>query len=80
MDVGPVRLNLKGVNAVLKAQQPDVDARARRIAAAAGDGFEVESAPHKWTARAYVRPKTASARRREAQDKVLNRAISAGGG
>lgn len=78
MDVGPIRLKIRAVNAILRAQQPEVDARAQRIAAAAGEGFEAQPAPHKWTARAYVRPTTTEARRREADEKVLNRSLAAG--
>lgn len=75
-----VKLNIGGINALMSsgAVQSLVDERARRMASAAGDGFEAVSDPHPWTARAYVRTANAAGRRREAQEKVLARSISAG--
>lgn len=75
-----VKLNLRGLNAIMTspAVSAVVEERARRIAAAAGDGFEVVIRPHKYTARAYVQTATWAARRREAKEKVLNRALDAG--
>ena len=75
-----VKLKLRGVNAVMTSRPvvSDIAARAQRIARAAGDGFEAVVIPHKWTARAYVRTNSANGRAREAREKVLNRALSAG--
>jgi hypothetical protein len=75
-----VKLNIRGINALMSSApvQSLVEERARRIAEAAGSGFEAVAAPHPWTARAYVRTADAEGRRREAQEKVLTRSISAG--
>jgi hypothetical protein len=76
-----VKLNLPGLNAVMKsaAVQADLNARAARIAAAAGDGFDwAPGAPHPWVARAYVWTATGEAEREEATTRALTRAIDAG--
>lgn len=76
-------LNLKGINAIMTSAgvQAELDRRAERIAAAAGDGFEVSHAkPHPWVARVYVRAATPEAMREEATNKSLTRAIDAGRG
>lgn len=75
-----VKLKIRGINALMTSA-PVVSAvaqRAKRIAAAAGEGFEATVVPHKWTARAFVRPVTREAKEREAREKVLNRALDAG--
>lgn len=78
--VTKVKLKLKGVNELMASApvQAHVDQVGQNIAAAAGEGFEYTPRTHKWTARGYVRAKTAEARRREAEDKVLTAALSAG--
>lgn len=80
--VSRVKLKLKGINELMRSEpvQAHVDQVGRRVAAAAGDGFEYQPRTHKWTARGYVRTATAAARRREAEDKVLLAALSAGRG
>jgi hypothetical protein len=77
MDV-QVKLNLRGINVVLRAQQPLVDAIGRRAAARAGRGFEYSAEPHPWTARGYVQTADAVGRRREATDKVLLQSLPQG--
>lgn len=74
-----VRLNLRGLNAVMKSKpaQDLVDGLGKEIAAAAGDGFEYVRRPHPWTARGYVQTVSARARRRQAREAVLERAIGA---
>jgi hypothetical protein len=81
-NVTGVRLKMAGINELMRSApvQAEVTRRAQRIAAAAGPGFTVKTKPHKWTARAYVIASTPEARRREAEDKVLLAALSAGGG
>ena len=80
MDKVDVKLIIRGINEVMTSPGANsiVAERARRIAAAAGPGFEAKIVPHKWTARAYIQPVTRKAREREARDKVLARALSAG--
>ena len=77
-----VKLNLKGVNEIMKSAEVEADLmrRGRKIAAAAGPGFEAVSEPHKWIARVYVQAETHAARRAEAKDRVLSRALDAGRG
>jgi hypothetical protein len=75
-----VKLNIRGINQLMSSGpvQSLVEERARRIAEAAGEGFEAVGDPHPWTARAYVRTATAAGRKREAEEKVLTRALDAG--
>lgn len=82
MAVTDVKLKMAGINAVMRSPgvQAHVDQVGRRIAAAAGDGFEYSAVPHKWTARGYISARTAEARRAEANDKVLMAALAAGRG
>ena len=76
-----VKLKIRGINQIMTSSGATslIAQRARRIAAAAGPGFEATIVPHKWTARAYIRPVTQQARAREARDKVLVRSLTAGG-
>lgn len=75
-----VRLNLRGLNELMTsaAVQADLDARGRRMAAAAGEEFEYVSRPHHRTARGYVQPRSAKGARQEAREKRLLRSIDAG--
>lgn len=73
-----VRLNLNAVNQAMKS--PAVAAllrqRAEAIARDAGAGFVAASDnSHPWVARAWVQAETAAARRAEASDKVLTKAL-----
>lgn len=58
----------------------DVVRRANAIAAAAGDGYEVESGLSKSRARAVIITKTADAKRDQAENHTLERSIDAGRG
>lgn len=80
--ISGVKLKLKGLNEVMRSPgvQAKVDQVGRAIAAAAGDGFEYNASPHKWTARGYISARTAEARRAEANNRVLLSALSAGRG
>jgi hypothetical protein len=72
-------LNRAAVAHLLKeAILPDLQRRAANIAAAAGPGFEVDSAIGKNRARASVRTVTFAARRAEATNRTLSRALDAG--
>jgi len=81
MAVTKVVLNGKGFQDLLQSApvQEDLQRRARAIAAAAGEGFEVGEV--KLTgrrARVQVFAATAEARQAEAVDRALTRAIDAG--
>lgn len=76
-----VRLKLKGLNQLMTSApvQAEVDRAGRKIAAAAGDGFVYTyRKPHKWTARGFVQVNSEDGARRQAEDAVLERAMSAG--
>jgi len=75
-----VELNSDGIRALLRSEavRADLERRARAIAEAAGEGFEVESQVGSNRARASVRTATAEAREAEATDRALTRAIDAG--
>ena len=82
-----VKLNIKGFVELRNspAVVADLQARARRIAAAAGDGMEVKPAETnhrfpKGRARVAVVTGTYDAMRREAKTRDLTRAIDAGRG
>lgn len=75
-----IELNKAGVRALLVSPeiQADLKTRADRIAQAAGEGFEAEVGTGANRARAIVRTATFEARRAEARDRVLTRALDAG--
>lgn len=58
--------------------QAEIQRRAERVAAAAGDGFEVDNPGAKNRARRTVIPKSAKAGARSADPTVLLRALNAG--
>lgn len=73
-----VKLKIKGIRALLKTVgQAEVARRAKRGAAAAGEGFEAVIKPHKHTGRAFVQTADETGRKREANEKVLVRALDA---
>jgi len=73
-------MNSAGIQALLKSQevQDELSARADRIAAAAGDGFEVQTTVGKTRAHSSVNSMTADAWYQEAAHKTLTSAIDAG--
>lgn len=75
-----VKLNRKGIRDLLRSAEVrnDLERRAARIAAAAGDGMESDSSIGKNRARASVWTDTHEARRAEADGFALSRAIDAG--
>lgn len=80
--MGNVRIvvNRKTVAELLKspAVKADLERRAQAIATAAGDGMEVDSEVGPNRARASVRTATYAARRAEAKDRALTKALGAG--
>ena len=75
-----VRLNRKGVRELLRSREvlSDLERRANAIAAAAGEGMEVDSEIGRNRARASVRTATREAVLAEAQQRALTRALDAG--
>lgn len=75
-----VKLKISGVRAVLTSApvQSEVARRAARIAAAAGEGFEMVVKPHKYTSRAFVQTVDEAGDKRQAEEAVLERALGAG--
>ena len=78
-----LEINSEGIQAVLKS--PEVQellrSKAERIAAAAGgDGFEVDARVGATRARASVVTASKAARKAEAEDRALTKAIDAGRG
>jgi len=75
-----VVLNHQGVRDLLRSEEvrADLERRAVAIAAAAGEGFEVETYRGANRYRAEVRTATEPARRAEATGRILTRAIDAG--
>lgn len=73
-------MNRAGVKALLRSGEvlADLDRRAEQIAAAAGPGHRVESQIGPNRARAAVITDTTEARRAEATDRTLSRALGAG--
>ena len=75
-----VKLNSSGVRELLRSPGvlADLEARAKRIAAAAGGGMVVESAVGANRARAVVITGTREAMEAEARTRALTRAVDAG--
>lgn len=82
--MGSVRIevNSAGIQALLKSAevQADLQARALRIAAAAGEGMEAGSRIGKTRARASVITATRKAQLAEANNRALTKALDAGRG
>lgn len=75
-----IELNSKGVRQLLHdpGVLADLERRAKRIAAAAGEGMETDSDAGGTRARAVVITATRDAQRAEATDRALTRAVDAG--
>lgn len=78
MDI-TVKLNLKGINALMTSRPvvAEVAARAHRMAREAGEGFEAVVKPHRYTARAYVQTDLDNpiGAQRQAAEHVLERVL-----
>lgn len=74
-----VRLKLRGLNQLMTSRgvTAAVVRRAQAMQKAAGDNFEVNIVPHKYTARAFIRPSNYKGRVEEAREKRLMRSIDA---
>ena len=77
-----IKLNSGGVRSLLRSAEvkADLDARARRIAATAGQGMVATSTIGRKRALAMVRTASTDAMVREATSRDLTRAIDAGRG
>lgn len=77
-----IEVNSAGVQALLKSDEVQalLKAKADRIAAAAGEGMEATSHVGRTRARASVITATRAARKAEAVDRALTKAIDAGRG
>lgn len=75
MAVVRVRLNLRGINRLMRSEpvQDRLDEIGDAMADDAGDGFEYAPSTHKWTARGYVQVATGTGARRQAEEAVLDR-------
>lgn len=75
-----IKVNRRAIRDLLREPgvRNDLERRARAIAAAAGSGMETDSAQGKVRARATVWTGNNDARRAEATDRALTRAIDAG--
>lgn len=74
------KLDSKSIDGLLKSQEMQnmLAGKAAEIAARAGDGFTSGVRVGMDRARAYVLPETYRARRRQARDHVLERAVGRG--
>lgn len=74
-----VRLNMRGVNELLRRAQPKIDALGKKIAAGADGNYEYVSNEHRWTGRGHVQTADAETARHDAEShellKSLGRAI-----
>lgn len=75
-----IKLNNKGFRELRTSPgvKRDLMNRAKRVADAAGEGFEAHESPSKNRARATVGTRSSKARRRQSKDNVLQRALNAG--
>lgn len=72
-----VKLNLRGLNALMTSPgvTAEVVRRARAMVQQAGENFEADIVPHRYTARAFVRPANAAGRKEQADNAVLERVV-----
>ena len=75
-----IKLNSKAIRDLLRSREmvADLDDRAKRIASAAGDGFDSEATQGRTRALASVWTATREAREAEGRSRALTRAIDAG--
>jgi hypothetical protein len=77
-----IEMNSEGARELLRSPEvaAELERRAQLIAAAAGPGFEVDARLGANRARASVRAATLEARKAEAEERTLTRALEAGRG
>jgi len=72
-----VKLNLKGINALMTSREVTgaVIREAQRMQAEAGENFEYDVSPHRYTARAYIRAANAAGAKEQQENAVLERVV-----
>ena len=75
-----IKINSDAVAKLLRSEEvrADLEARGARIAAAAGEGVEAETLQGRDRVSVIVSTRTTEARRNEAEDRSLTRALDAG--
>lgn len=75
-----IKMNRKAIIALLSSQEVEADLTARggRIAGAAGEGVEATTTRNRDRVVVFVRTQTIEAKRAEAENRSLTRAIDAG--
>jgi len=75
-----IKLNRDGVRALLASQElaDNLSDRGERIAAAAGEGFEATTTKNRDRVVVFVTSETAEAKKAEAENRALTRALDAG--
>ena len=72
---GRVKLNMRGVNAILRAHQPIVDEVGKDIANNANGNYEYVSNEHRWTGRGHVQTADGETARKDAESNELLKAL-----
>lgn len=70
-----VRLNLQGINKLLKAAQPKVDEIGKKIAEDADGNYRYVSNEHRWTGRGHVEAADVETAVKDAQSNELLKAL-----
>ena len=72
-----VKLVLKGINRLMTSREVTaaVIREARRMASEAGENFEYDVSPHRYTARAYIRAANAAGAKEQQENAVLERVV-----
>lgn len=72
-----VKLKIRGINELMRSPgvTAEVARQAKRMAEDAGPDFEFDVVPHRYTARAFIRPANEAGRRQQADDAVLERVV-----
>ncbi|MBC9954948.1 hypothetical protein ICM05_09890 [Leucobacter sp. cx-42] len=70
-----VKLNLRGINKLLKSAQPMVDKIGREIAADADGNYEYVSNEHRWTGRGHIQTADIETARKDARNNELLKAL-----
>lgn len=75
-----LKINRKGIIGVLTSAEVtrDLSSRGKKIADAAGEGVEVTTTRNRDRAVVFVRTETFEAKKAEAEDRTLTRALDAG--
>ena len=72
---GRVKINLRGVNDLLRSAQPLVDKIGEGIAADADGNYEYVTSKHRWTGRGFVQTGDAATAESDAKTNELIKAV-----